>query len=154
MKKLVSLLLAAMLALTALPALAQTEMLGDTGLSLDLTDLELLDLTDEDADEDIVLAFCNEDESMQGVVYVYSADDASLQEWESYILEGLEGVTASGYTTINGIECFCVILSDSGDDFVIYFAIVDGDMIQFDFTYADDAAAALTGTVMNTLTLD
>lgn len=149
MKKIISLVMAALMAMIAVSALAETEMIGNSRLSLDLSGLEIYELDEEDIEDDAVLCFGNEEETMVCYVYEYASDGYTLQELEAEVLQEETGVTASGYTTINDIECFCMVIDDEGN-YVVYFAIVDDEILQFEFEYQDDTAE-LTGVVMNTL---
>lgn len=153
MKKMFALLLAVMLALTAVSALGQKELIGRTNLSLELTGVELYELDWEDIGEDMVMYFATENEHMACAIYEYSAEGKTLQELEAFLLEEEEGIQASGYTTINGIECFCIIISDEDGDFVVYFTLLNDEFVEFNFYYEDDTAE-LTGTIMNTLKLN
>ena len=153
MKKLVALMLVVLMTLTMTAAVAEIEMIGDTNLSLDLGDLEIYELTDEDAEDGVVLFFGDEDESMLCLVMTYDAEGLTLQELAEEVMEDDETITASGYTTINGIECFCVVSADDEGNYVVYLTVVDDTAVQFFFAYEEDSAE-LTGVVMNTLTLN
>lgn len=152
MKKLFALLLAVVMVWMAVSALAEIEMIGDTRLSLDLGDLMIYELYEDEIDDDAVLCFGTEDERMVCVVYEYDDEGLTLQDIEESMREE-EDVTASGYTTINGIECFCIVGTDETGDYVIYFTILDEEIVQFAFSYEEDTAE-LTGVVMNTLQLN
>ena len=153
MKKIVALLLAVLMTLVAVSAIAETVTIGDTRLSIDLGELEVYELMEDDIEDGVVLFFGNEDASMLCMVMAYDSEGISLQELAEAMIEDDETITASGYTTINDVECFCVLSTDDDGSYVVYITIVDGLAVQFFFAYEEDTAE-LTGVVMNTLTLN
>ncbi len=151
MKKAFVLILVLMMILSVGGATGETVMLGSTGFSLNLNGLSFSKPNGADAPDDAVLMFGNADGTMRGVVYEYASEGLTLKNLENEVLAKAEGVTATGYTEINGVECFWVVMDDFGDNFIVYYTIEGNKMVKFEFYYKGAEAASLTGTIMDTL---
>lgn len=122
-----------------------------SSLRIDLSGMYLLTLDQDDKDDDMVLWFVNDEETLDCCVWVYTADGYTLADMANELAESGDECTSCGYTTINGIEAYYWVGPDDGDTLVEYF-IIDGKMIvQLSFDCEDDAALQLSGQIMNTL---
>ena len=150
MKKFLALLLA--VALMASVALADAVKLEGTALSLTWDDAVEYELEAEDIEDGIVAAFGNEDETLFFTVYVEEFD-GTLADIEAEYAEGVEGLTiaSTGYTNINGIDCFFSIESEDGENYIMYYVMDDANLVTIEIWYANDDAGALSGSVMATL---
>lgn len=147
MKKLVALLLAMLL--LASVALAEVITIEGTSLSLDIGDLVEFELDEED-DEDAVMVFGDEDETVECIVFVYPAEGDTLADIEAELAE--EENIQAGYTTINGIEAYYCNYVEDGENYLEYFVIDGENIVLFSFWLGNEEGAALQAAVMNTLT--
>lgn len=122
-----------------------------TGLTLNLTGLTLLELDADQLDDDMVLWFINDEESLICYTWVYAADDYTLADMADELADE-EGCISSGYTTINGIDAYYWVGNDDGDTLVEYYVIDGENIVQISFVCENDAASQLSGQIMNTLT--
>lgn len=151
MKKAFTLMLVLMIILSAVGAMGETVTLGSTGLVLNLNGLSFSKPTGADKPDHAVLMFGNSEGTMRGVVYEFASEGRTIESLENEVLAKAEGVTASGYTDLNGVQCFWVVMDDFGDNYIVYYTIEGSKMVQFEFYYKGAEAANLTGTIMNTL---
>ena len=151
MKKFVALLLAAMMLLLTVSALAEVVTIEGTSLQLDIGDMEVQDMDDDDFDEDCVLWLVNDDDTLECMIYVYDAEGAATEDLEE-LMSDMEGVTASGFTTINGVDTFFQVVTDDEEQYVLYYIIDDDMCAEIIFWYADDTAAQQSGEIMATIT--
>lgn len=150
MKKLISLLLVCLM-LASVCAVAEYTCIPDTSLKLDLGDMFEYELDWEDIENDAVMIFGDEDETVECYVFVYEMEGYTLADIEEEFSEE-EGILAMGYTSINGVDALYMVLDDDGENYVVYF-ILDGDnVVEINFWYEDEDAAQLTGVVMATIT--
>ena len=151
MKKMLVWILVLMMILPVGGVMGETVMLGSTGLVLNLNGLSFSKPTGADKPDHAVLMFGNSEGTMRGVIYEYTSEGQTIESLENEVLAKAEGVTASGYTDLNGVQCFWVVMDDFGDNYIVYYTIEGRKMVQFEFYYKGAEAANLTGTIMNTL---
>lgn len=147
MKKFTALMIALMLFCSC--ALAEIMTIDETNLTFDLCGMELWDFDEED--EEVVMVFGDEAETVECFVMLFDATDLTLADIEAEQAE--EDNIAMGYTTINGIQAFYCAYQEDGENYLEYYIIDNDVLVCFSFWYADDAAGQLTANVMNTLSL-
>lgn len=134
-------------AASSFPAGAQ--QIPGTGFTMDLTSTYLLDAADLDDDE-AVLWFANDDDTLDAIVWVFDADGATLAEYYDILLAE-DAYTNSGFTNINGADAIYLVSNEDADTLIEYFLQDANNIVQLSFLCSTPDAAQLSGEIMNTL---
>ena len=154
MKKLICLTLSLLMLLCAVSAHAELFLVDGTPVSFDPCGAELYGPDEEAWEEGVVVCLANAEETLDCWVYVLFDEGLTYELLAEEDAED-DSLTLFGTTTINGVELFYEMYTEDDEQYIEYYYIdEEEDMtVIFSFWYADDAAAQLSGTIMNTFTL-